>query len=92
MQGIDPEERILLGQRPCPKIGDLGVDLLVEIGDLPAEMFSIPIAWASRSIFRIKTLLMKTPWTTAINACSDIRLSETKNGIYPLLRTLGTRI
>ncbi len=31
----------------------------------------MPIAWASRSIFRVETPLMKASWTTAISACSD---------------------
>ena len=43
-------------------------------------MFSMPIAWARRSIFRVVTPLMKASWTTAISACSDRRLSEMKNG------------
>jgi len=34
VQGVDPEERILFGQGPGPKIGNLGVELLVELRDL----------------------------------------------------------
>ena len=52
IQGIDPEERILLGQGSVPKIGDLGVELLVELRDLsggdvldphrPGQAFDLP--------------------------------------------------
>jgi hypothetical protein len=40
----------------------------------------MPIARASRSIFLVETPLMNASWNTAINACSDPRLSEMKNG------------
>ena len=43
-------------------------------------MFSMPVAWANRSILLVETPLMKASWTTAIRAYSDLLLSEMKNG------------
>ena len=79
VQGVDPEERILLGQGPGGKSATWASSSLLNFETWEAEMFSMPMPGpGARSSGRDP--LMKASWTTAMSACSDLRLSEMKNG------------